>query len=167
MTKFYPPSSDRAFLTKKTLQDSLKARNLKKSSYIAKMMVMPDLNCIFFIRKNIVHQFGYFREKPPPHLPLCLVSFFSWKWQTFLLNVFHNWNNSQGTSDKVYPPNSDRAYLTKNLFKILMARNLKKSRYIAKLVVTSDLNSIFFIRKNIVHQFGYFRKKPPPPSACA
>ena len=34
------------------------------------MMVMPDLNCIFFIRKNIVHQFGYFREKPPPLPPV-------------------------------------------------------------------------------------------------
>ena len=104
---FIHPSENALFLIKKILQTSVKARNLKKSRYITKMVGLPALNCIFLIRKNIVHQFGYFRKEPPP---LWLVCLSPWKGRIFLPKVLHNWSISQGSTDKFYPPSRERAF---------------------------------------------------------
>ena len=94
---------------------------------------------------------------------LCLVCLFSWNRQIFLHNALHNWSISQGSSDRFYPPITERAFLLKKTLQTyIMAPNLKKSRYITKMVGMPALNYIFLIRTNIVHQFEYFQKSPPP-----
>ena len=122
---------------------------------------MPDLNCIFFTRKNIVHHFGYFRKTPPP-LSLCLVYLFSWKYQTFLPNVFHDWSIFHGTSDKFYPPSSDRTFLAKKIQNSLFVVNLKKLGKQQKWWLRLTSIASFSLERTLCINLGIFEKIPLP-----
>ena len=87
--KFYPPTNARPFLSEKSHQPSLMARNLKKSSYTTKVVVLPTLACILLLlllKRTLCIHSAIFDPRPP----LCLICLFPWKRRAFLLNIFHN-----------------------------------------------------------------------------
>ena len=115
-----------------------------------KMAVMPRI-ASFSLERTLCINLGIV---DPPFITSSLFIFLG---KTDILhNVLHNWSISQGSSDKFYTTIRDRAFLTKNSSKFINGTKFKKSRFNK----TMASFCIFLIRNNIVHQFGYFRKKP-------
>ena len=105
--KFYPPSRHRTFLSKKVFGIHLR-REIQKNLGLTQQW---HIFASFSLGRTLCLNSGIFGKSPPP--TLWLVCLFSWKWRTFLPKVLHNWSISQGSSDKFYPPITERAFLTK------------------------------------------------------
>ena len=84
-----------------------------------KMAVMPQI-AYFSLKRTLCINLGIFDS------PLWLVCLFLWKGRIFLPDVLHNWDISQGSSDKFYPTRRERAFLKKKSSKFINGAKFKK-----------------------------------------
>ena len=124
------------------------------------MVVTPDLNIIFFIRKNIVYQFGYFRKKPSPCAQF--VSFRKNDGQFYpIFSIIGAFLKAQMTN--FIQPAVTVLFWRKNPYKYINGGKFKKNLGIQQkwqLRLTS-ITSLSLERTLCINS-GIFKKRPPP-----